>query len=266
MQTNSPKIAAGTLLVDSCTRPIRQFGFSLTELAIVLVIVALLLGGLLVPLSAQYDNANTSAVQKSLSDIQEALIGFAITNGRLPCPALATTIGVGSEQPPSASGCANKAGVLPWATLGVNETDPWGHRYSYRVTKEFTPPSWPGTSVSCATTLPNPAPANASFALCSQGDLTVFDTSGGNSISINVPAIVISHGKNGHGAYTTQGTLLGLGSDTDEQDNQLTGVSGTSTANAYFVSKLPTDSFDDVVVWISPNILFNRMVAAGKLP
>ena len=39
-----------------------------------------------------------------------------------------------------------------------------------------------------------------------------------------------------------------------------------------FVSHTPTPSnaangeFDDIVVWISPNILFSRMVAAGQLP
>jgi len=27
-----------------------------------------------------------------------------------------------------------------------------------------------------------------------------------------------------------------------------------------------TPVFDDLVVWVSPNILFNRMVVAGKLP
>ena len=39
-----------------------------------------------------------------------------------------------------------------------------------------------------------------------------------------------------------------------------------------FVSHVPTPAgapngeFDDIVTWISPNILYNRMVTAGKLP
>jgi len=33
-----------------------------------------------------------------------------------------------------------------------------------------------------------------------------------------------------------------------------------------FVSHDFTSSFDNLVVWLSPNILFNRMVMAGKLP
>jgi hypothetical protein len=77
--------------------------------------------------------------------------------------------------------------------------------------------------------------------------------------------VVISHGKNGNGAYSPQGTQLPLGTDVDEQDNQLT-AGGTATANTNFVSKAPVATFDDIVIWLSPNILFNRMVTAGKLP
>ncbi len=48
-----------------------------------------------------------------------------------------------------------------------------------------------------------------------------------------------------------------------------------STSSILFFSRTPAPAgtnpsqggeFDDLVVWISPNILFNRMVAAGKLP
>jgi hypothetical protein len=44
-------------------------------------------------------------------------------------------------------------------------------------------------------------------------------------------------------------------------------------AGIAFVSRAPADNpaaaggvFDDVVAWVSPNVLFNRMVAAGTLP
>jgi hypothetical protein len=48
-----------------------------------------------------------------------------------------------------------------------------------------------------------------------------------------------------------------------------------ATATTTFVSRVPQGArpiligggeFDDIVTWISPNILFNRMVSAGKLP
>lgn len=243
-------------------------GFSLTEMAIVLVIVGLLLGGILVPLSAQIDAANASANQKSMAEIRDALIGFAIANGRLPCPALAVTpSGTGTAglepSPVLPGGCANAAGVLPWATLGVGETDAWGRRYTYRVALEFTR-TVPQISFNsgCA---PPIIPQYAAFALCSQGNITVLASTGGTALANNIPAILISHGKNGNGAYSSQGTQLAASTDADEQDNQLT-ANGSGTANLSFVSKTPTSSYDDYVIWISGSILYNRMVAAGKLP
>ncbi len=243
-------------------------GFTLVEMAIVLVIVGLLLGGLLMPLSMQVEQRRISETQAALDEIKEALVGFAIANGRLPCPAPAATpigvAGAGLEPTPVvAVGCASAAGVLPWATLGVNETDAWGNRYTYRVTTEFTrivPQSTFNGGAGCP-----PLTLNAAFALCSQGNMAMLNTGGGSILSSNVPVVVISHGKNGNGAYNTQGTQLPLGTDVDEQDNQLT-TGGTATANTNFVSKTPTATFDDLVVWLSPNILFNRMVSAQRLP
>ncbi len=64
-----------------------QKGFSLIELAIVLVVVALLLGGLLVPLTMQIEQQKIRETQKSMEEIKDALVGFALANGRFPCPA-----------------------------------------------------------------------------------------------------------------------------------------------------------------------------------
>lgn len=61
-----------------------QRGFSLVELTIVLVIVALLSGGLMLGLAAQRDANNYQEAQRQLDSAKEALFGFAISNGRLP--------------------------------------------------------------------------------------------------------------------------------------------------------------------------------------
>jgi prepilin-type N-terminal cleavage/methylation domain-containing protein len=120
----------------------RAHGFTLAELAIVLVIVALLVGSLLAPLSTQIDSRNLADTRRALAEIRETILGYAVVNGRLPCPALANVAsgaaGAGLEGTRAASGCTNIAGVVPWATLGVAETDAWGRRYSYRVTRAFT--------------------------------------------------------------------------------------------------------------------------------
>lgn len=212
-----------------------NFGFTLVEMAIVLMIVGLLLGGMLVPLSAQMDQRNVSDTKKTLSEIKEAIIGYAIVNGRLPCPAKAN-IATGSASA-GVVDCTLTTGVLPWATLGTSETDAWGRRFTYSASSTFI---------------------TSTFTLASTGTLTVKSAAAGSNIASSIPAVIISHGSNGSGAYTPQGTQISASSDPDELDN----FNGGTT----FVSHDFTPTFDDVVVWISPNILYNRMVAAGKLP
>lgn len=214
----------------------RQSGFTLVELTIVLVLIALLIGGLLVPLSAQRDVQNTNDVQKQLAEIKEALLGFAIINGRLPCPT--TTI-----DPASANygiedaACASVEGYLPWKSLGVQATDPWGTRRSlaadpligywhYRVDNAF----------SVAFTL-NTTPTSA---------LQVVDAAGNalTQASPNSPVAIV---------YST-------GPDTVQNGQNAPAV------DTIYQAGERSQAFDDIMIWISRPVLFNRMISAGKLP
>ena len=256
-------------------------GFTLAELTIVLIIVGLLLGGMLIPLSAQTDIRYRSDTAKALADIREALIGYAIVNGRLPCPANRTfdntntdvgkeaVVAVGSGPcacTTATSGVAGAiggtacddttpggvTGVLPWATLGLPETDAWGNRYTYRVTTRFGRVANGQTIFGSCTPVSNP-PA-AAFALCSPGDITIKATSGGITAASGIPVIAVSHGKSGAGAWTTGGIQI-AGAAGDELEN--------ANGDLNFVSNT---TIDDQLIWISPNLLMNRMIAAGKLP
>lgn len=231
-------------------------GFTLVEIAIVLVILGLLLGGMLMPLSKQMEQRRIEQTQKSLDEVNQALMGFAIANGYLPCPADPTVAsgaaGAGQARARDVSSCTGgNHGVLPWATLGVNETDAWGNRYTYRVTASFADTT---NGTGCSLT----PKVGVSFELCSAGDATVRATSGGTTLATGIPAVVVSHGKNGAGAYNTSGIQLTVSADADEAEN--------SDADTEFVNKTGTDTYDDIVAWMTPNTLFNRMVAAGKLP
>ena len=62
-------------------------GFTLVEMAMVLIIVALLLGGLLPTVTSQLEQQRNNESSKQLAEIKEALIGYALINGRLPRPA-----------------------------------------------------------------------------------------------------------------------------------------------------------------------------------
>ncbi len=61
-------------------------GFTLVELAMVLFIVGLLLGGLLVPLSTRLEQESRSQTNITMGEIKETLLGYSVINGKLPCP------------------------------------------------------------------------------------------------------------------------------------------------------------------------------------
>lgn len=270
--------------------PLRSRGFSLMELAVVLVIVGLLLGGLMVPLGTQRDVESMRATDKSLAEIREALIGFAAINGRLPCPAQATiasgTTYAGVEATMTSGGityCACSAsstpgvatigstqcavslytdsvnGALPWSTLGLLESDGWGYRYTYHVSSFFARGINSSEILFGTGCTPTTTPTNASFALCTPGAILLNSAaSGGTSLADvgKVAAVVVSHGGNSYGAYKSDGTQVASASATADETENLNG-------DRTFVSNT---GIDDRLMWISTTQLMNRMMTAGKLP
>lgn len=235
----------------------RTAGFSLVELTIVLVIVALLSGGLLLNLSGQQSQAQNKEAQQQLDLVRDALLGFAMSNGRLPCPAnpgLATDSGGGREAwtctPADCSGdrtCTLEHGTIPWLALGLKEGDPWGTRLTYFVGREFANP------LSQAETT---AGLRARFTLDTVGRAYVQDGLG-HDIAREIPAVVVSHGSRNAGGYLANGAQQ-AGANGDEAEN--------ADADLLFISRSPNDTFDDLVTWIVPTVLKARLVAVGKLP
>jgi len=227
----------------SLSKPPRHgTGFTLVDLAIVLVIVALLASGLMVGIAAQRNAAETIDAQRQLENIRETLTGFALTHGRLPCPALPNL--TSSDASVGVENCAQPHGVLPWVTLGLPEVDPWGRRFTYYAHGSFT-----GAV---------PSGALASFTLDTVGNANVKAGSGSSSnVASDLPAVVVSHGSRGAGGWQPNGS-------------QLPGVSGDEAENAdadlTFISRTQDGNFDDLVTWIVPSILKSKMVAAGRLP
>ncbi len=232
-------------------------GFTLTELAVVLFIVALLIGGMLVPLAGQDDIRRNRETLSLLNEAREALIGFAAARGRLPCPAVEGATGV--EAPAGGGACAVAEGFLPAATIGLSPVDgqgyavdAWGERIRYAVST-FTHANCPGggwvfSTQNCMrlVTLPNLAP---NLRVCNAGCAA--------DLTNNAPAVIWSTGKN----------FANGGASADERENpNRNSAANPDPTPGRFVSREPGADFDDIVVWLSPNVLYNRMIAAGQLP
>jgi type II secretory pathway pseudopilin PulG len=246
-----------------------ETGFTLIEIAVSLFILTLIISALLGPMAVQIEERQVRESERTMSEMLEALVGYAVTQTppHLPCPDR-TSGGAGTPNDTANDGiedfntgtgactATNGDGNIPWATLGVSPTDAWGNRFRYLVTPAFS----------------NRSPATT-MTLASAGTLKVCASSpnsaicGGTSYAAdNVPAVILSHGKNGSGAMNaSNNTQISIaGASTHETEN----AGGTYTDSV--VSKIRTNvagqEFDDIVVWLSPNVLFNRLVTANKLP
>lgn len=237
----------------------RAAGFSLIEMAVVLFIVVLLLGSLLVPFATQVEQRRIAETRRVLEEVREALIGYAASHAAvsdkkpyLPCP---DTDNDGFENRTASGACAQSAGLLPWAELGVARSDAWGNRFHYAVTQAFSH-------------------SQTGFGLATPGDLTVCATAkpnGGGSCSPKVvdgvPVVVLSYGRNGYGAVNEAGLTNPLPASADELEN-----TGADPDARFYVARTltpagaPAGEFDDVVTWLSRYVLLERMVAAQRLP
>jgi prepilin-type N-terminal cleavage/methylation domain-containing protein len=257
-------------------------GFTLTELAVVFVIISLLLATAMYTLSAQTDQRNFEETRRRLEAARELLLAFAIVNGRLPCPATATSSG--DEAPVGGGACTifpNHNGFLPARSVGFQITDAggyaidaWGNRIRYAVSA--TVPVNSQTPRVCRPvndTTPPVAPhfthrGNLKFQGldCQPNDLVVCRQS---------PAVVTASVCDAGTSVTNQNLVVALVLSTGK--NGATGGTGVNEArnldsNALFVSRTPDPAsaaggeFDDQMTWITVGELYGKLIAAGALP
>jgi prepilin-type N-terminal cleavage/methylation domain-containing protein len=210
----------------------KNTGFTLIEIAIVMSIIALLLGGMMIPLGTRYTEQRNADTQAKLNKAVEAIIGFAILNRRLPCPDIAMGVaadrdGVEKTIGTPITNCAaglNTAspntptlpllaapsphvswGDLPWASLGLSgsdSADAWNNRIRYAVymplVTQTASPTLVGLANVSATAQLNVSCINTLPA----GVLSIpgCPTASPGTLLTNASFIVYSHGANGYGA------------------------------------------------------------------
>jgi type II secretory pathway pseudopilin PulG len=217
-------------------------GFSLVEMAIVLIIIGLFISAFLTPLSAQKDQRDYLETRNTLEKIRDSLYGYAILNGNLPCPTTTANPADNTNYGHKDAICPTAAqGYLPWKDLGMREVDSWG------TTRSAATDQWSGYWIYRV----DPA-FNATISLIPTAttpsidmNLTKADGTSLTVVSERAVAIVCSTGKN------------------KKADGQ---NASFEVAKPTYQDDVQSPNFDDICIWITRPSLFNRMVAAGRLP
>jgi len=239
-----------------------QAAFTIVELAVVMAIVGLLLAGAMMTLGAQAEQRAIDETRRRLNSAVDALIAYAVVNGRLPCPAAPGT--TGDESPPATGACTNPYnGFVPARTIGLQPADDafyaldgWNNRIRYAVSG--------AAPVGCAGVLwhfTNGTNLKTYGMSCKPNDLDVCNVAGicsaGNRVVAQNTAafIVYSVGKNGPNAAA-------YGPDeTENVNNDARFVNRTWSG-----SDSPNGSYDDLMVVVPAGLFYSRLVAAGVLP
>ncbi len=234
--------------------PKYSHGFSLIELAMVMMIIAVLLGGLFVAIGDSTNNVRRTNNSNLLKQVEEALYGYAQLNGRLPCP----VDHLGAEF------CGPDAilhGFISYTELGLPSSsnteglllDIWQNPLRYSVHRDFTNradlsnlfENWPNT-------IPNDL-----LEICNINDPCDGSRPG------SVPAVVLSLGENwanfNAGDFSSTFESLNAG-------GQQLGEYWINSTGRFYAIPYNDANFDDQLVWLSPHILFNRLLRAGRLP
>jgi prepilin-type N-terminal cleavage/methylation domain-containing protein len=279
----------------------RETGFTLLEVAIVLLIVSILLGYTVALFPKQQELKRYKQADRDMDIIIDTIIGFAQVNGRLPCPSNAASAGISAGG--GATDCTIFGGFVPSSSLGIQGrlnsdnllSDPWGNPYRYYVSAsdsdgdgntdfvfngqmqavglgdvwDLAIPLAPVAGTDDYIDLDGQflicdAAGTSTDDLCTGANLVFGNPVGAGGPYAGAPFVLISHGNSGDGATTNADELENLGATALGSYLVKNVAAGEST----FV-KRPSgfgDDFDDIVRWVSPNILYSRMIEASQLP
>lgn len=246
-------------------------GFSLIEIALVLLILGLILKSAVLPLAAMREHALRSSAEAQVQQIRESLFAFVVAYGALPCPLLLngtpTRVPLASNAlnalEISTTPCAASSGFVPAQTLGLTGAlsdigallDPWNREYRYAVSV-----------------------GDGAGASADQLDDTAgFWTVPGRAASVGVKELdaelVVCHA-------TTQSNCSGLSVRSDQiafvvlstgRDSSATGaqhenLDGDNHYTAAEESVVAGTEYDDIVSWGSAADVMYWMLRMGWLP
>lgn len=268
--------------------PATERGFSLIEIAIGMVILSLAAIGLIASISQQTEQRKVIETRGLVDSAQQALLSFASTNGRLPCPASAAT--AGQESIASLSGgivtCSSENGLLPAVTLGLPGldengllTDAWRdgagassgqHLRALRYSVSSLSAPVGNSLTSPALGLPGASNRRAqvqSSVTSGQGLFVCKSAAGAgagvnrcgsaaNTLAGNAVAVVWSRGNNGHDPANWSA---------DENQNASQAIARVFVSRQFAPADATAGGFDDVMGWIAYPLLADRLLVGGHV-
>ena len=265
----------------------KQAGFTLIEIAIVLLIVTIILGYTVAMFPIQQELKEYRQAEQEMDSIVSAVYAFAQANNHLPCPANNNVASSGFEcrdgdaaidgdcegNDPTADICDIWYGFVPGKSLGLDGDysdnglllDPWGMPYRYQVT-DTDGLAGPITSDFIITNgmreegignlVPDLEVCNTDPSGAAVG-VEANCTNDAQTMARNLPVVILSTGKNTDADVAATSWIQRENLDNSPNDRIFISVQFSDTAGA---------EFDDLVKWVTPNILYSKMIEAGQLP
>tara|TARA_R110000868_G_scaffold26661_14_gene102448 strand:- start:3405 stop:4196 length:792 start_codon:yes stop_codon:yes gene_type:complete len=252
--------------------PLKDRGFTLIEVAILLVVIGLIAAGGLAIINPLLDSGRASTTLKRMALVEKALQSYIQQFGCLPCPAngaLASTAAGNFGRSLDSAGLvagnctANScvtgtlSYVVPWITLGLSEeqaTDGWNSRIRYFVGA--------GTPCNAAAGLQDTnGMTRCTTTSYPAGNVTITDNDGVFAATTNAAYVIVSSGPDQSRAlkYRT-GTLTGdryaqtgggLGQEENFDDD-------ATYSYGDFISVNGTTHFDDIVRYKSAPVMIQQ--------
>lgn len=278
-------------------------GFTLVEMSIVLIIMSVVAGGGFALATSMNERKKEDVTLARLDAIEKALLDFRKANDRLPCPADGSInpdnadYGIEADDPgdcSSGSPAANftaathatktvytdttvVGGTIPIVTLGLPKEygiDGWGNKFSYHIDARATEYGAFSTySISNGNC----------FNVIIDDALTWADDTDRNYLSFHAVYALISHGKDGHGAFSMGGPRINSGTvnafQQQNADYDDTGAVTTYNNLFHYVPEsedpdTPRDRFDDILrfktraqlrtVQDGPGIIFPDLIVSSR--
>jgi prepilin-type N-terminal cleavage/methylation domain-containing protein len=242
-----------------------QHGFSLAETAIVLAVLAIVIGSLIPSFLSIRVSEQARATTQNLQTVMRSVAAFVQSSGCVPCP-------VPADQDPATvsvcGACATTNGLVPFNSLGLPASfakDAYGRWLTYAVDTRLASHVSP--------TGASPVYGPSGFCSLTYSNTTSLNVQVGGSLQDKIAVMLLSHGANGRGAYRNSPEFANdrFAFPANALACNLSARQGAEKCNAStsrsFVAadqaQNTTDPFDDVYLYLGRDALVTYL---GNLP